>query len=151
MQTCRAGGQLVEPLLRIVLSSSTNLEYGVHICNPALTRAEVWDLELEAIHPQLHQKFEISLCYIRSSAGPVFLVVGPDCSVVVVELTWDEGLNFILSLYIWEGTRGPDPLPHLPMAPDPGIWRHEPRVGGERLAAQPWAASVPKLLHGVAS
>lgn len=49
MQSCRAGGQLVEPLPRIVLSSSTNLECGVHICDPAFTRAEVWALELETI------------------------------------------------------------------------------------------------------
>ncbi len=38
--------------------------------------------------------------------------------------------------------------PHRP--PDPGLWRHEPRVGGKRVAAQPGSASVPLLLHGVA-
>lgn len=69
------------------------------------------------------------------------------CGGEKTSLGWEP--NFILSLYIWERTRGPDPLPHLPMAPDPGIWRHEPRVGGERLVAQPWVAPVPKLFHGV--
>lgn len=33
--------------------------------------------------------------------------------------------------------------------PDTGLRRHEPRVGGQRLAAQPGAAAVPQLLHGV--
>ncbi|XP_037744795.1 liprin-alpha-3 isoform X4 [Chelonia mydas] len=33
---------------------------------------------------------------------------------------------------------------------DPGLRRHEPRVGGERLAAQPGPAPVSQLLHGVA-
>lgn len=34
--------------------------------------------------------------------------------------------------------------------PDPGLWRHEPRVGGQRVAAQPGSAPVPLLLHGIA-
>lgn len=38
--------------------------------------------------------------------------------------------------------------PHRP--PDPGLWRHEPRVGGKRVAAQPGSAPVPLLLYGVA-
>jgi len=33
--------------------------------------------------------------------------------------------------------------------PDPGLRGHEPRVGGQRLAAQPRPAAVPQLLHGV--
>lgn len=32
---------------------------------------------------------------------------------------------------------------------DPGLWRHEPWVGGKRVAAQPGSAPVPFLFHGV--
>lgn len=33
---------------------------------------------------------------------------------------------------------------------DPGLWRYEPRVGGQRLAAQSGFAPVQELLHGIA-
>lgn len=40
-------------------------------------------------------------------------------------------------------------LHHYHRLPDPGLWRHEPRVGGKRMAAQLGSAPVPFLLHGV--
>lgn len=45
----------------------------------------------------------------------------------------------------------PHPCAHTvsPHPADTGVWRHESRVDRKRVAAQPWPASVPLLLHGV--